>query len=67
MQAIFILDSKGKILISRNYRGVVSNNIVSRFVQRLLEDEDVNLRPVSSLSTLRSIDKSIIVIIIIIE
>mmetsp|Transcript_8579 Transcript_8579/g.14813 ORF Transcript_8579/g.14813 Transcript_8579/m.14813 type:complete len:425 (+) Transcript_8579:9-1283(+) len=46
MQALFILDSKGKILISRNYRGVVPNNVVSRFVQRLLEDEDINLRPV---------------------
>lgn len=48
MQSIYILDSKGKILISRSYRGSVSNNVVSRFVAHLLEDEEVNLKPVNN-------------------
>jgi len=46
MQAIYILDSKGKILISRSYRGAVSNNVVSRFVAHLLEEEEINTKPV---------------------
>jgi hypothetical protein len=36
----------GKILISRSYRGAVSNNVVSRFVAHLLEEEEVNTKPV---------------------
>jgi AP-1 complex subunit mu len=35
--AVFILDQKGKILISRNYRGDVPMNVASRFVSKLLD------------------------------
>ena len=47
MSAIFILDSKGKVLISRNYRGDVEMNVIERFMQLLLEQEDdQNLSPI---------------------
>jgi AP-1 complex subunit mu len=42
LSAIFILDSKGKVLISRNYRGDVEMNVIERFMQLLLEQEDDN-------------------------
>lgn len=45
--AVFILDQKGKILISRNYRGDVPMNVASRFIAKLLEEEEVNMRPVT--------------------
>jgi len=40
------LDAKGKVILSRQYRGYVTNAIVSRFVAQLLEEEEVNLKPV---------------------
>lgn len=44
--AVFILDSKGKILISRNYRGDVPMSAAERFISKLTEDEDLNIKPV---------------------
>lgn len=44
--ALFILDGKGRVLISRNYRGDVPMSIVSRFASRLLEEEESNLKPI---------------------
>ncbi len=44
MNALFLLDAKGKVLLSRNYRGYVTNAVVSRFVAQLLEEEEVNLK-----------------------
>ena len=44
--AVFILDLKGKILISRNYRGDVPMEGVHRFINKLLEEEDANVKPV---------------------
>lgn len=45
--AIYILDQKGKLLISRNFRGDVPLSIAERFIQRLLEEEEeVNVKPV---------------------
>ena len=38
--AIYILDTKGKVLISRNYRGDIEMNVIERFMQLLLEKED---------------------------
>ncbi|CAF0981154.1 unnamed protein product [Brachionus calyciflorus] len=47
LSAIFILDSKGKVLISRNYRGDIEMNVIERFMQLLLEQEDEsNLTPI---------------------
>lgn len=34
---IFILDLKGKVLIARNYRGEIDNNIIDKFMGLLLE------------------------------
>lgn len=45
--AIFILDQKGKILISRNYRGDVPMSVASRFIAKLLEDDEMNVRPIT--------------------
>ncbi|CAF1419159.1 unnamed protein product, partial [Adineta ricciae] len=38
--AIYILDMKGKVLISRNYRGDIEMNVIEKFMQLLLEKED---------------------------
>jgi len=44
--AAFILDHKGKVLISRNYRGDVPMNLASKFITKLLDEEEVNMKPV---------------------
>eukprot|EP01132_Coremiostelium_polycephalum_P000481 gene481-609_t len=44
--AIFLMDSKGKVLISRNYRGDVPMSVASKFVSKILEEEDLNLKPI---------------------
>ncbi len=44
--AIFILDQKGKILISRNYRGDVPMSVASRFISKILEEEEMNVKPI---------------------
>ena len=44
--AVYILDAKGKILISRNYRGDVPMSCAERFISRLTEQEDLNIKPV---------------------
>ena len=40
--AIFILDLKGKVLISRNYRGDIPTNVIERFPKLLAEQEENN-------------------------
>lgn len=32
LSAIYILDVKGKVLISRNYRGDIDNNVIDKFI-----------------------------------
>jgi len=44
--AIYILDLKGKILISRDYRGDVPKAAVEKFSRRLQESDEGELRPV---------------------
>eukprot|EP01111_Echinosteliopsis_oligospora_P014631 TRINITY_DN5546_c0_g1_i1.p1 TRINITY_DN5546_c0_g1~~TRINITY_DN5546_c0_g1_i1.p1 ORF type:complete len:428 (-),score=124.60 TRINITY_DN5546_c0_g1_i1:60-1343(-) len=44
--AVFLMDSKGKILISRNYRGDVPMSAASKFVAKLLEEEEMNVKPI---------------------
>ena len=46
ISAIYILDLKGKIIISRDYRGDIGLNYVERFVTKILEEEDANLKPI---------------------
>jgi len=45
--AIFILDAKGKILISRDYRGDVSLGCAERFISRIMEKEELDVKPIS--------------------
>ncbi|XP_039286065.1 AP-1 complex subunit mu-1-like [Nilaparvata lugens] len=40
MSAIYILDVKGKVLISRNYRGDVDFNVIDNFMPLLIEKEE---------------------------
>ena len=40
--AIYILDGKGKVLISRNYRGDIPMNVIERFPKLLAEQEEDN-------------------------
>jgi AP-1 complex subunit mu len=44
--AIYFLDAKGKILISRNYRSDVPQAVVARFIDKLLEEDEVALAPI---------------------
>eukprot|EP00162_Nutomonas_longa_P025152 comp9786_c0_seq1/m.11419 comp9786_c0_seq1/g.11419 ORF comp9786_c0_seq1/g.11419 comp9786_c0_seq1/m.11419 type:complete len:426 (-) comp9786_c0_seq1:88-1365(-) len=46
LSAVFILDLKGKILISRNYRGDIPMTACEHFVTRLMDDEENTLKPV---------------------
>ena len=32
--AIYFLDNKGKVLIYRNYRGDIENNVIDKFIGR---------------------------------
>jgi len=44
--AIYFLDQKGKIIISRDYRGDVGQNITERFQRKVLEMDERTLKPV---------------------
>lgn len=45
--AIYILDSKGKVLISRNYRGDIPMNSIDAFPKLILEqEEEGNISPI---------------------
>jgi len=44
--AIFIMDLKGKVIISRNYRGEVAMNITDRFQQQVINNDDSAVKPV---------------------
>jgi hypothetical protein len=45
--AIFILDVKGKVLISRNYRGDIDMGVIDKFMPLLMEkEEEGNLTPI---------------------
>jgi len=40
VSAVFILDMKGKVLISRNYRGDIPNSAVEKFMPMIMEAEE---------------------------
>jgi AP-1 complex subunit mu len=44
--AIFFLDQKGKIIISRDYRGEVGQNITEKFQRKVLELDERLIKPV---------------------
>mmetsp|Transcript_53242 Transcript_53242/g.134080 ORF Transcript_53242/g.134080 Transcript_53242/m.134080 type:complete len:429 (-) Transcript_53242:655-1941(-) len=46
--ALFILDMKGKTIISRNYRGDISSmsSVTDRFQQNVIEQEDALVKPI---------------------
>ena len=46
LSAMFIMDSKGKVIISRNYRGDVPMTVSERFSQYISEKEELEQRPV---------------------
>ena len=46
--AIFVTDLNGKVIVSKNYRGDVPNNISERFTQYIQEREEMDCRPVFS-------------------
>lgn len=45
-QAIYILDLKGKVILTRNYRGDLPHNVSQRFISRFLEEEELSLKPI---------------------
>jgi hypothetical protein len=45
--AVYILDLKGKHLISRDYRGDIPNNVIDKFVKHVVKaDEESSIKPV---------------------
>jgi AP-1 complex subunit mu len=44
--ALYFLDQKGKIIISRDYRGEVGSNITEKFQRKVLELDDRLVKPV---------------------
>lgn len=46
ISAVYFLDQKGKPIIFRNYRGEVNQNISDNFQRKVLELEEVNMKPV---------------------
>ena len=50
ISAIYFLDQKGKPIIFRNYRGEVNQNISENFQRKVLELEEVNMKPVFSVT-----------------
>jgi len=46
ISSIYILDQKGKILITRAYRADVPHNIHEKFNQKLLEYDEQTIKPI---------------------
>ncbi|KAG9398405.1 AP-1 complex subunit mu-1 [Aphanomyces cochlioides] len=46
LSAVFITDLKGKIIISRNYRGDIPMSVAEKFTQYVTEKDDSEQRPV---------------------
>lgn len=44
--AVFIMDLKGKVIISRNYRGEVPMSVTDRFVKHVIDEDEANVKPV---------------------
>ena len=40
LSGIYILDMKGKVLISRNYRGDIENNVIEKFIGLVMDKEE---------------------------
>lgn len=45
LAAIYFLDKKGHVIIFRNYRGEVSQDISENFTEQVLELEEANMKP----------------------
>lgn len=43
---LFIMDAKGKVIISRNYRGDMTMSVAETFAKHLLEDDESQLTPI---------------------
>ena len=46
--SVYVMDHKGKILISRNYRGDVPISSTERFAMRIQEEDEQDMKPVFS-------------------
>ena len=49
--AVYITDLKGKVLISRNYRGNISMSAADKFAQRIRSQEDMDIKPVFTIGS----------------
>jgi AP-1 complex subunit mu len=41
---IFLLDVKGKVLVSRNYRGEIDSSVIDKFMPLLMEKGELFLK-----------------------
>lgn len=44
--AVFILDSKGKVIISRNYRGDIPMSVANKFALHIQDEDESTLLPI---------------------
>ena len=44
--AVFILDAKGKLLIARDFRGDISLKTSEKFINYLVEEDEITKKPV---------------------
>ena len=46
ISALYILDKKGRVLISRNFRSDISSNIHDVFNKKMMEYDDFTIKPI---------------------
>lgn len=46
ISSVFVMDLKGKVIISRNYRGDISMNASDRFARYIQEKNEMDQRPI---------------------
>lgn len=46
VSAVYLLDSKGKVIISRDYRGDIPIKCLERFITHVLETDETELKPI---------------------
>ena len=59
LSCIFVMDLKGRVIISRNYRGDVPMTVAERFANYIAETEEEDLRPMTGILGTTTITKKI--------
>ena len=55
ISGIYILDKKGRVIIFRNYRGEVNQDISENFIDQVLELDESNMKPAFTINNVHYI------------